>query len=245
MSTPPPVATPASRESPLAVATAASRGAPLLPQAEAPRQAVVPWSARVLDLVSSYLPVLLMALVALGTWWLVKNTPLFEGARPAVPLRHEPDYTMSQFTVQRFTPAGALSGQLEGDTLRHYPDTDTIEVDNPRIRAIGLDGGLTRATAQRALSNADGSEVQLMTDAHVVREATPKQAAIDFRGEFLHAFLATERVQSHLPVVVTQGSTEVHAGGMVYDNLARVVEFKGKTRAVFSPPSPATRGGRK
>ena len=205
--------------------------APPVPRVERLR---LPWTSRVIDTVSTYLPVLLMAVLALGTWWLVKNTPVLDNERLVAPPRHEPDYTMRQFTVQRFAAAGALRVQIEGDELRHYPDTDTLEIDNPRIRATGLDGRVTVATAKRALSNGDGSEVQLSGGAHVVREARGDDEALDFRGEFLHAFLAAERVRSHLPVIVTQGATEIRADGMSYDNLSRVVEFKGRVRAVLS-----------
>ena len=214
-----------------------SAAAPLTPMRAqaAPVAPKPPLFARVVEQVSSYLPLLLMALLALGTWWLVKNTPLLEAERAAAPLRHEPDYTMNQFMVQRFAASGAMRVQIEGDVMRHYPDTDTLEIDNPRIRAFGDDGRITNATARRALANRDGSEVQLSGGAHVVREATDKVPAIEFRGEFLHCFQNTERVRSHLPVVVTQGATEIRADGMSYDNLSRVVEFKGRVRAVLSP----------
>lgn len=196
-----------------------------------------PWYLRAIDTASTYLPLLLMAVLALGTWWLVKNTPLFEGDRAAAPLRHEPDYTMTQFMVQRFGPNGAMRVQIEGDLMRHYPDTDTYEIDNPRIRAIGEDGRVTVATARLALANRDGSEVQLTGGAHVVREATAAQAAIDFRGEFLHYFQYSERVQSHLPVVVTQGGSEIRGDSMTYDNLARVLDLKGRVRGVLTSPA--------
>ena len=193
---------------------------------------------RVLDAASGYLPLLLMAALALGTWWLVKNTPLLGDDRVLAPLRHEPDYTMNQFMVQRFAANGTMKVQIEGDLLRHYPDTDTLEIDNPRIRAFGEDGRVTHATARTALANRDGSEVQLSGGAHVVREATDKVAAIEFRGEFLHCFQNTERVRSHLPVVVTQGGTEFRADSMAYDNLAGVLDLKGRLRAVLTPPAP-------
>lgn len=197
----------------------------------------LPWTSRILDAISTYLPVLIMAVLALGTWWLVKNTPTLDNERPVLPPRHEPDYTMRQFTVQRFAANGSLRVQIEGDEMRHYPDTDTLEIDNPHIRATGPDGRVTVATARHALSNGDGSEVQLSGGAHVVRESANRAEVLDFRGEFLHAFIATERVRSHLPVVVTQGATQVRAdGGMEYDNLTRTVLFKGKTRAVLAPP---------
>ena len=52
------------------------------------------------------------------------------------------------------------------------------------------------------MANGDGSEVQLLGGARV-DSAGPRGEPIEFRGEFLHAFLNTERVRSHLPVMVT------------------------------------------
>ncbi len=221
----------------LASHPSAGRGGPIeAPGAPAQRRVRAPWYWRWLETASAYLPLLLMAALALGTWWLVKNTPLFEAGRTLEAPRHEPDYTMTQFMVQRFAADGVMRVQIEGDVMRHYPDTDTLEIDNPRIRAYGDDGRVSVATARQALSNRDGSEVQLNGGAHVVREATPKEAAIEFRGEFLHYFQNTERVRSHLPVVVTQGSTEIRADSMAYDNLARVLDLKGHLSAVIASP---------
>ena len=212
------------------------RSTPAMAPVVPPERPGVSWPRRWLDTISAYLPLLLMALLALGTWWLVKNTPLSDAERPVVLPNHEPDYTMSQFVVQRFGVDGVLRVQLEGDAMRHYADTDTLEIDQPRIRVFGTEGRETVATARTALSNRDGSEVQLTGDAHVVRRATDADPAIDFRSEFLHYFQYTERVQSHLPVVVTRGRSEIHADAMSYDNLARDLEFKGRVRALLAAP---------
>ncbi len=202
----------------------------------------LPWHLRLVEQASAYLPLLLMALLALGTWWLVKNTPLPESERSTAPLRHEADYSMRNFMVQRFGANGAMRAQIEGDAMRHYPDTDTLEVDNARIRHIGADGRVTVASAQRALANGDASEVQLQGGAHVTREASRADAEpIEFDGEFLHAFLATERVRSHLPVTVTHGATRIQADAMEYDNLEQVVQLKGHVQASFPPAPPRSR----
>ena len=190
---------------------------------------------RLRDLLAAYLPLLLMALLALGTWWLVKNSPNLEDADPARGPRHVPDYTMERFTVQRFAPDGRLQGRIAGDQLRHYPDTDTIEIDNARIHAYGPGGQVTVATARRALSNGDGSEVQLIGNAEFQREALGKQPPIEFRGEFLHAFFNTEEVRSHLPVVVRRGTTELRADGLNYKHLDQQVQLAGRVRASFAP----------
>ena len=42
-----------------------------------------PWHWRLRQAISAYLPLLLMAMLALGTWWLVQNTPSPEAPREA------------------------------------------------------------------------------------------------------------------------------------------------------------------
>lgn len=216
-----------------------SDSAALPPPAAASHVARVPRYARALEVVSTYLPMLLMGLLALGTWWLVKNTPLAEGEAAPAPPRHIPDYTMNSFMVQRFAADGALRVQIDGDLMHHFPDTDTLEIDQPRIRAIAPDGRVTLANARRALANGDASEVQLSGGATVLREALGKDEAIEFRGEFLHVLQHSERVRSHLPVTVLRGTAQVNADAMEYDNLARVLQLKGRIRAVFTPPGAA------
>jgi lipopolysaccharide export system protein LptA len=40
-------------------------------------------------------------------------------------------------------------------------------------------------------------------------------------------------------VVVTQGGSEIRADAMAYDNLARVLDLKGRVRAVLTSPTGA------
>jgi lipopolysaccharide export system protein LptC len=187
--------------------------------------------------VSAYLPLILMVLLALATWWLVRNTPRPDEPREPTPVRHEPDYLMSDFTLQRFGANGALRVQVQGAQMRHYPDTNTLEIDQPQIRATAADGSVTLASARRALSNGDATEVQLLGNARVLREATATEAAVEFDGEFLHAFLATERVKSHLPVRLRQGTSELRVASLDYDHLARSAQLGGPLRAQFMPPA--------
>ncbi len=197
---------------------------------------VPPLGLRLREALSTYLPLLLMALLASGTWWLVKNTPLAEG--PAAPreLRHEPDYTMRGFTLTRFAPDGRVSVRVEGDVLRHYPDTDRLEIDGVRIHAVAADGRSTRASAQRALANGDVSEVQLLGGARVNAELGTDDT-LQIEGEFLHAFVRFERLRSHLPVVVRRGASVTRAAGLDYDHLERQMRLDGPVRATL-PPGP-------
>lgn len=201
----------------------------------------MPWRVRVLDALSTYLPLLLMGLLALGTWWLVKNTPLAEAPRAGAPPTDEPDYEMRNFVIQRFAPDGTARIRIEGRRMHHHPIANTLEVEGVQIHAVGGDGGVTSASADRALANADASEVQLLGRAQVIRQATGREARTEFRSEFLHFFQATERVRSHLPVTVRRGASEFRADAVEYDNLTQVIELKGRVRATFAPPTDVSR----
>jgi len=185
------------------------------------------------ELLGAYLPLLLMALLALGTWWLVKNTPRPVLGSEEAAVRHDPDYEMRDFAITRFGPDGRATLRIEGATLRHYPDTDRIEIDAARIQSNSPDGRVTRARAARALANGDASEWQLSGGAHVVAEAR-NGPPLELDSEFLHVFVRSERIRSHLPVVVRQGTNEIHAGGVEADNLAQQLQLAPPVHASFA-----------
>ena len=104
------------------------------------------------------------------------------------------------------------------------------------------------ATGNRAYTNGDASEVQLTGNARVLREAWRDASGkefprLEFRGEFLHAFLNEDRVTSHKPVVLTRGLDQFTGDTFDYDNLGQVANLKGRVRGVLVPraaPSAAT-----
>jgi len=211
-----------------------------VPPSSQPRRSAWPWHQRARELLATYLPLLLMLALALGTWWLVKSTPSAQAPRGAAEPSSEPDYTMRNFVVERFDKDGRLKARIQGEQLRHYADTDRIEVDQARVRTVSADGRAMLAQARRAVTNGDGSEVQLIGDARV-NGTGPRGEPIEFRGEFLHAFLNTERVRSHLPVVVVRDGSEFRAGGMDYDHLTGLLQLQGKMSATLLPSSGAPR----
>jgi len=190
------------------------------------------WRAQ--SLLSNYLPLLLMAVLASGTWWLVKNTPMLDAPGELAAPRHVPDYRMANFEIQRIGADGRLNVQIAGAELRHYPDTDTVEIDNARVRAVGPDGTLAIAEAKRAISNGDGSDMQLMGDVRLRRlppgagEDAPAQ--LEVRGEFLQALSNSEILRSHLPVTIRQGGSTLNAQNFEYRHLTGQVSFSGKAQ---------------
>ena len=189
-----------------------------------------------------YIPLLMMGALALGTYWLVRNTPTLSTPEAVREVGHEVDYFMQNFTIKNFDEDGKLKSEIQGTEARHFADTDIIEIDQARIFSMNINRQLTTATANRAYSNGDGSEVQLTGNARVVREETldpqgKKLPRLEFQGEFLHAFLNEERVQSHLPVRLTRGADQFTGNVFTYNNLDQVAVLTGRVRGVLMPNS--------
>ncbi|NMM11248.1 MAG: LPS export ABC transporter periplasmic protein LptC [Polaromonas sp.] len=195
---------------------------------------------RLWDSMAIYMPLLMMGSLALGTYWLVRNTPIFSAPDVTKEARHEVDYFMHKFTIKNFDEGGKLKSEIYGIEARHFADTDILEIDKVRIRSINPEGLVTTATANRAYANSDGSEVQLTGNALVVREASlgangKETPRLEFRGEFLHAFLNEERVTSHKPVVLIRGTDQFTGDTFSYNNLDQVANLKGRVRGVLMP----------
>lgn len=189
---------------------------------------------------SIYLPILLMGVLALGSYWLVRNTPIFSSGDVAAPVTHEADYFMRDFSVKNFDALGHLKSEVFGSEAHHFPDTDTVEINQVRIRSVNPQGLVTVSTADRGLSNGDGSEVQLFGNAVVVRQAVVDKGVVvqpkmEFRGDFLHAYLATERVRSNKPVTLVRGADTFTADSMDYNNLDRLMQLDGRVKGILIP----------
>ena len=188
------------------------------------------------DHLAVYFPIFLMGLMALSTYWLVRNTPVMGELELESAPRHVPDYFMRDFSVKVFDAQGKLKSEIVGTEGRHYPDTDTLEIDQIRIRAYNAEGRLTTAQSARGLINADGSEAQLFDKAVVVREAIQTVQGImlprsELRSEFLHLYANTETVRTHLPVELIRGGRDrFTAERMTYDNLDRTLQLSGRVR---------------
>lgn len=195
---------------------------------------------RVWEQVTLYLPLVLMGLLALATWWLVRNAPQAMPPETSAPPTHEADYFMRDFSVKSFDVEGRLQSVVRGRLAQHYPDTDTLEIDQVDIRSTNPQGRVMTATARRAISNADGSEVTLLGDA-VVERITPAAAGqravpvLRLQGQRLQAWVDTERVRSDEPVTLTQGGDTVTGDTLDYDNKAGLLRMDGRVRGLVQP----------
>lgn len=190
--------------------------------------------ARLRNALVTGLPLVLMALLALGSWWLARQVPKPAAPREAGSPRSEPDYTMRRFTVQRFAADGRLKLSIEGREMRHLPDVDRLDIDDVTLRAYAPDGREALAVARQARARGDGSEVELLGGARVTGRA-PDGTPVVVESEALQLSIKGERVSTSRPVRVRYGATELTAGGLEFDQRTGRLELLGAMRAVLPP----------
>jgi lipopolysaccharide export system protein LptC len=192
------------------------------------------WSERLRGLLGTTLPLMLMALLALGTWWLIRHAP--EAASPQAPrsAQHVPDYRLERFTLQRFAASGERTLQIEGQSLRHFPDNDELDIDSVTVVATGVQGRDTHATARQAIASGDGSRVQLMGGVEVLSSDNSGQTVV-MTGEHLDLQLSEQVLLADKPVRVRQGDSEFRADGLRLDQTTQQLTLIGPVRAVFQP----------
>jgi lipopolysaccharide export system protein LptC len=208
---------------------------PLSPPADDQQRRTRPGLAvRVREGIVGYLPLMLMVGLALGTWLIAKNTPgLLSPTAPGA-VRHEADYTLDRFNLQRFDATGALKVEIEGEHMQHFPDDDIMEVEQIRVVTTEPDGRRMTATAQHGRARGDSSEVWLDGQAQVVSDS-PGELPVQMNGEHLHALPKLRRVDSTYMVVVRQGDSEFNADGLEYDDTTRVLTLHGNVHALMQP----------
>jgi len=183
------------------------------------------------------LPGVLMTIFALGSWWLVRSLPsLFNEAPPKL-VRLEPDYYLEKFSVKSFDSQGRLSRELSGSRAQHFPDSDTLEVNQVKLRALSLEGRLVNASADKALAKGDGTQMTLLGNVKLTQQVGPSGknngALFEMSGQSLNAFPKDERLVSDLPIEIRRGTDVFSANSMQLNAKTGAYELSGKVRGLI------------
>ena len=176
-----------------------------------------------------------MLALALLTFWL--DRIVHEGEqRPAAFRRHDPDYTIDNFTVTGYDSRGRPESTLSAAKMVHYPDDDSTELVAPQVVYSRADKPRITVRADRGELSQDGEEVFFFGNVLLARAAGEGAGAISVRTEFLHAVRARALVRTDREVEVDEaGRASLSGHGMLYDNDKRTLVLYGPVRARFEP----------
>ena len=190
---------------------------------------------RTLDRLTIYLPLFLFAILALGSWWLVRSVPELTPPGLDPQLRQDPDFRLDQFTVKSFDASGRLTREISGQSATHFPATQSLHIEGVRILAENEVGTRLTAQAKKGISREAEQQVTLSGEATAVRQSDKHSPRVELRGDTLTAWLQEERLVSDQPVRITRGSDVFSAQTMNFDVRSGQYELQGQVRAVLPP----------
>lgn len=195
-----------------------------------------------LDTVLTYLPVLLMGLLAMITYWLVRHTPEPMPVQVVRAARHVPDYFMRDFSLKVYAPDGQLEFRVQGARAEHFPDTDTLEVTQPRLTKLGQAGQITEASARMAITTPEGQQVELKGQAVVHRAAGVdaqgrRTQAFELRSDYLYIDLEHDHMRTDQAVELVRGADRFTADRLDYDHAQGLTRLTGRVRGQLQPRS--------
>lgn len=206
------------------------------------------WLARA----QSVAPLVLAGVLAAFSWWLVVSSPdVNDNTRPPEPDRGTPDYVLDQARLARFDAQGRLEAVIDGERMRHYPVTQTVQIDAMRLALRHADGRRVQAQAHEGewseslgMASLSGAADVRLADAGVSLPAVPAElgdrgepGVTRVLGERLDLDTRARVLSSRQPVTVVRESSTVSASSMRHDEPAGLTELGGrvKGRLVSAP----------
>lgn len=188
-----------------------------------------------IQLLLRFLPLLVMAIMTLGTYWLVQlNTP---DSNEEKIKRHIPDYIIDGMVVTTIGPQGEAKYRIIGKKLIHYEDDASSEIFSPIARAFKEGKPPITVTAKMGYLNGDMSILDLVGNALLTRPAqaaTTTQtgsARLLMNSEKFKIFLNDDVIKTNLPVVLEQGqSVMTSQEGAIFDNVTQKLTMVGQVR---------------
>lgn len=186
------------------------------------------WHRLLLDM----LPLMLLALLALTTTWLVRNMPE-EAITPPVLDASVPVAYMQQFQAQHFDAQGNLLAALSGQEARHLPADNSIHI-TAMQGYYHADGTMLRARADHASVQRGSQQADLNGHVHLMRSGQA-ESPIQFEGEHLRVQRQPERISSDKPVRITQDGSTVQGKGLDYRKDQQLLRIQGRVKAHIQP----------
>lgn len=222
---------------------------------------------RLLDLLTSWSPVLLLGGLAALTFWLDAQVAS-QGPRRDGSSRHDPDLIAESFRAVAYDADGRLQQSASAEKAVHFPDDDTVEVKSPAITLVEPGKPSFKISANHALVTHDRETVTFTGSVRASRgalsEAAPAGAASAPKGppsakgrsatattgdwgngaitvatESLRVFPSKGRADSTESVTIEEPRGIIQSDGMEFDNEARTLKLNAHVRGTLQPPPAA------
>jgi lipopolysaccharide export system protein LptC len=188
------------------------------------------------------LAAILLLIIVVGTSYWYSRMMRIPRAAP-LPAPGTPDVVVDRVVITQFDVHGIARNKLFAERLTHFQENDNIELASPRLVSLRPDQPQVDARAQRARIENAGERVHMMGSVLLTRAAAPGEPALRISTEYLLAQPDLDRFSTDRAVEMERGASTINAQAMVYDNIARTIDFQGDVRGSFAgvPPAPGAK----
>ncbi|MBE2257721.1 MAG: LPS export ABC transporter periplasmic protein LptC [Candidatus Accumulibacter sp.] len=166
---------------------------------------------------SALLPITILTILSALTFWLRYATELDE-TRGDGKHRHDPDYIVNDATVRKVGEQGQLEYTLQAAEIRHYPDDDSVELDQPKLVYLQPKKAPLTISAARGRLSAKWERVDLDEQVELRREAIGKQPPLVVETSQLTVLPDEEKAFTKSPVAITEGKSWLKGVGLQVDH---------------------------
>ncbi len=177
----------------------------------------------------------LLSLLAMLTFWLERTVqapqPKNDGSS-----RHDPDYTVENFTATRMGLDGLPRHTLAAAKMVHYPDDDTTHLEKPHFTRLEKDRPPLHIQSDRGLLSSEGEHAYFTGNVLVTREATQDKSALTLTTSYLHVIPDQDRALTDKPVNIRNAHTNVNAVGLELNNQTHVMKLLSRVKGEYEKP---------
>ena len=193
------------------------------------------YTQRLLNRLSTWFPVLLLASLAMLIYWL--DSQVQGDGRAKAVAGQDPDYFLEDFAATSFGKDGSVIQQLAARKLTHYPQGLPTQVVAPVLTDTQPGKPPMRVRADIGQVSADNEHVYLTGNVVAERDADAGKTKITLATEYLHVQPKLERADTDRHVRITD-ATGTHVGGaMEADNKARTLKLRNGVTGEIRPAS--------
>jgi len=188
-----------------------------------------------MQLLRSRILALILAAVAAFAWW---KRPVVEpdDRQSAEPQQRQPDYTVDRFTATVMDDTGVPERRLTAWELRHYPDDDSTELEQPLLTLFKDAAPPWLVRSNTGWISADGAEVLMRGKVYIDRERSPTIRPVHLSTRELLVRPDEEYAETDRPIIATSQSDWLTSanGGRIWFGESLRIELAGSVRAKFA-----------
>lgn len=189
--------------------------------------------ARSWNRTSNWFPVILLAVLAMLTYWL--DSQVQSSGRGAMAGAKEPDYFVEDFAATRYGKDGSVVQQLAAKRLTHFPDGQPTLVITPQLIDTPPGKAPMRVRADTARISPDNDNIYLSGNVVAERDAQGKSSKLTMASESLHVQPKLEKADTDRRVTITDARGTHVGNAMDVDNKARTLKLRNGVTGELRP----------